>query len=254
MVMHSAAKPFDRLQSLDTQVHVWLAHPETITAPATLATWRALLSADERRRLERFHRESDRHHFLVAHALARCARSQYTEVAPAAWIFAANRWGRPEIAGPDRVPALRFSLSHTAGLVACAVARGGDCGVDVEANDRRGDPLRVAQRVLSARELADLEALPTAERRDRFLVYWTLKEAYVKARGQGLSLPLRQIAFSFSDERIQIDSEAAGGEAGGRWQFASLRPTPRHTLGIALRWSGGPARAIVEREGPPATD
>jgi 4'-phosphopantetheinyl transferase len=251
--MRSAAKSIDRLRSLDTQVHVWLAHPEATTAPATLAAWRALLSADERSRLERFRRESDGHHFLVAHALARCALSHYVEVAPAAWIFAANRWGRPEIAGPDAAPALRFSLSHTAGLVACAVARGGDCGVDVEANDRRGDPLRVARRVLAARELADLEALPAAARRERFLVYWTLKEAYVKALGRGLSLPLREIAFSFSGERIQIDSEAAGRESGGSWQLASLRPTRRHTLGVALRWSGGPARAIVVREGPPVT-
>jgi 4'-phosphopantetheinyl transferase len=247
--MEAAANPIERLRSLETEVHVWLARPDEIADPEGRAACRAQLSSDECRRLDRLRREADRHTFLAAHALVRRALSRYADVRPEGWVFAANRWGRPEIAGPAAAPVLRFSLSHTAGLIACAVARDGDCGVDVEFLDRGGDPLKVARRVLSPEELADLEAQPAGVRRDRFLAYWTLKEAYVKARGVGLAIPLRAISFSLTGERIRITSTPPGDDLGDGWRFAALRPTPRHALGIALRPGDGPSRAIVVREG-----
>ena len=252
--MDVAAHPTDFLRALEEEVHVWLTRPDEVVDSEHLAACRAMLSDDERARLARLRREPDRRAFLAAHALVRSALSRYADVPPEDWSFAANHWGRPEIAGPGAVPALRFSLSHTSGLTACAVALDCDCGVDVEAFDRRGDPLKLARRVLSPKELADLEARAAGARRDCFLAYWTLKEAYVKARGLGLSLPLRQFSFSLSGERIRIEFAAPGDDVASSWQFASLQPTPRHVLAIAVRRGDGPERRIVVRETLPGAD
>jgi 4'-phosphopantetheinyl transferase len=252
--MDAGAHPTDFLRSLEEEVHVWLASPEDVEDSEQLAACRAMLSDDERARLARLRPGPDRRAFLAAHALVRSALSRYADVPPEAWTFAVNHRGRPEIAGPDAVPALHFSLSHTSGLTACAVALDFDCGVDVESFDRRGDPLKVARRVLSPKELSDLEARTAETRRNHFLAYWTLKEAYVKARGLGLSLPLRQFSFSLTGERIRIEFAAPGDDVATAWQFALLRPTPRHVLAIAVRRGDDPERRIVVRETLPGAD
>jgi 4'-phosphopantetheinyl transferase len=222
---------------------------------AQAARLRASLDAAETARLERFHRRSDRERYLLAHALVRGVLSRYASVDPGDWSFAANRWGRPRIAGPPGAPPLRFSLSHTPGLVACAVGRDCDCGVDVEALERRGDPLRVAPRVLAAAELEELRAQPEASRRERFLTYWTLKEATTKALGKGLTQPFREIAFAFADGDVRLDSAIPGDEPeDALWQFAVLRPTPAHALALAVRRRGGPARTLIVRAEPPVVD
>jgi 4'-phosphopantetheinyl transferase len=252
--MDAAAHPTDFLRSLAAEVHVWLTRPEDLDDSGHLAACHAMLSDEERARLARLRSEPHRRAFLAAHTLARWALSRYANVSPAGWTFAANRSGRPEIAGPSGVPALRFSLSHTSGLSACAIALDFACGVDVESSDRRGDLLKVARRVLSPRELSDLDTRAAETRRDRFLAYWTLKEAYVKARGLGLALPLRQLSFSLSGERIRVESTAPGDDGAGVWQFASLRPTPRHLQALAVRRGDGPERRIVVREALPGAD
>jgi 4'-phosphopantetheinyl transferase len=252
--MDAVAPPTDFLRSLELEVHLWLTRPDDVADSGQLALCRAMLSDDERARLERLRREPDRRAFLVAHALVRSTLSRYAEVPPHDWTFATNRWGRPEIAGPGGGAALRFSLSHTSGLVACAVALDCDCGVDVESSDRRGDLRGVARRVLAPNELADLESRTDGERHDRFLAYWTLKEAYVKARGLGLSLPLRQFSFSLLEEHIRIEFAVPDEDAAHSWQFSLLRPTPRHVLAVAVHRRDGPQRRIVARETLPGAD
>ncbi len=127
--------------------------------------------------------------------------SRYADVAPRDWPFRIDEHGRPELAArPAGTPDLRFNVSHTNGLVACAVTVGREVGVDVEHTGRRlvHD---VAERFFSPREVADLRACPAADQPVVFFDYWTLKESYIKARGLGLALPLRQ--FSFLLRRVQ---------------------------------------------------
>src|SRR5690606_33310169 len=101
----------------------------------------------------------------------------------------------PDLApGQTDVP-LVFNLSHTDGLIACAVSRGREVGVDVEWLDRRGGDIDVADRFFSRYEVQALYAQPPERRRDRFFRYWTLKESYIKARGMGLALPLDRFSF-----------------------------------------------------------
>ena len=95
------------------------------------------------------------------------------------------------------MPDLRFNLSHTDGLIACAVTIGREVGVDVEHIQRRLTH-DVAGRFFAPREVDDLKALPEDEQQRVFFDYWTLKEAYIKARGFGLALPLGDFAFTLA--------------------------------------------------------
>jgi 4'-phosphopantetheinyl transferase len=245
--MDVVASPQSRLARLDREVHVWLARPDAVHDAPQLAACDAVLSAEERTRQQRLRSESGRRLYLVAHALVRSALSHYASVPPDRWSFAANRWGRPTVVGPAGGPPLQFNLSHTAGLAACVVTCGCDCGVDVEFTDRRRDPLTVARRVLSPDEYADLERWPLERQREGFFVYWTLKEAYVKARGMGMALPLREASFRVNEDRIEISVE---GKPDTSWQFASLRPSPRHLLAVAVHAKTVP-RKVVLREWEP---
>jgi 4'-phosphopantetheinyl transferase len=248
--VEAAPPPNARLADLDREAHVWLVRPETITDAETLSLWRSLLSAAERQRLDRFRRAADRHTFLIAHALVRWALSHYTGAQPDAWTFAVGRWGRPEIEAPG-VPGLQYSLTHTPGLVACLVARDCECGIDAEALGRRRNVKRLAPRVLSAAERSAWEALPEPERRLRFLVYWTLKEAYLKARGVGIAVPPRKVSFTVRGERIQLASAPPDDSEIDAWRFSTTQPTSEHTVATALRRSGRPSPTLVVREGLP---
>jgi len=220
-------------------VHVELVRTDHPDAVASLASYRRLLTPDEHERMERFVFERDRQRFLLTRALVRTMLSSYAPVAPADWRFVNNAYGRPELAErPAGVPDLRFNLSHTDGLIACAVTVGREVGVDVE-QVQRVVTYDVAGRFFAPREVADLRALPEPDQARAFFDYWTLKEAYIKARGYGLALPLSEFAFvlrpadapTIRFEPTLVDDPAS-------WQFVQAWPTPAHRLALAVRSDG----------------
>jgi 4'-phosphopantetheinyl transferase len=220
-------------------VHLWYTLSDDIAPPAALGAYLGLLSPEERTRHARFLNERARHEYLITRALCRTVLSRYADVTPADWRFRANEWGRPEIDIPE-LGHLRFNLSNTRGLVACAVALEGEIGVDVEALDRASDLLGIADRFMAPPEAKDIGALPTDAQGFRFFTYWTLKEAYIKARGMGLSIPLDKFWFLLDTDtpaRLvlapDMDDTAAG------WTFAQLQPTGRHLLAVARRTPAG---------------
>jgi 4'-phosphopantetheinyl transferase len=234
------------------EVHLWYVLPEQVTDERLLAAYRALMSPDEQARNARFVFPKGRHEHLVTRALVRTTLSQYVPaVHPRDWAFATGPFGRPEIAGPACEPPLRFNLSHTDGLIACLVAVDREVGVDVEDATRAiSDGLVIADRYFSASEVVELRSLPAAAQPSRFFDYWTLKEAYIKARGLGLQLPLDQFSFHLTTEdsgtthptdrpatepQITISFGPQIDDDPESWQFALLRPTLRHRLAVAIR-------------------
>lgn len=216
-------------------MHVWLAEPEAISEPRLLAAYAALLDDGERERHQRFRFERHRRQFLVSHALVRLTLSRYAPVAPEAWSFVTNAYGRPEVR-EDGGARLRFNLSHTDGMALCAVTVGADLGADVEDAERPGENVSLADHSFAPSEAAALRALPTPLQRERFYTYWTLKEAYIKARGAGLSLPLAHFAFHLTPgeaPRISFDSRLP--DEPEAWQFVPLRPSARHLGALAVR-------------------
>jgi 4'-phosphopantetheinyl transferase len=188
------------------EVHVWLTRPECIGDPPVLSRYRAMLTEDELERCTRMRFERHRHERLVARALVRTTLSRYADVAPAAWRFALGAHGRPEIDQPALARDLRFNLSHTDGLIACAVGVRLDVGCDVEHIGRRTEVEPLASRYFSMQEASDLAAVPTARRRERFFQYWTLKEAYIKACGMGLRIPLGSFSLTIDGAPIDVPS------------------------------------------------
>lgn len=189
------------------------------SAPREIARLAALLDDDERARAQRLRAAHDRAAYIAAHALLRAMLSAQCDVAPPDWRFAAGEHGKPFLVnGPAQSP--RFSLSHTRGVAAVAIGEGADIGVDVEAqraetrSSTARDDLALARRFFAPEEIACLEARTGEERRDAFLALWTLKEAVIKATGQGLSAPLD--GFS-----LRLDPPRIAGDDG--WSLARLR-------------------------------
>lgn len=239
------------------EAHLYYALEDRIREPVLLAAYEALLTPEERARKQRYYFEKNRHEYLITRALVRSVLSRYAPVKPAAWAFSANEWGCPSIASPEAT-GLRFNLSNTRGLVCCLVARDRDIGIDVEDVEREGETVAIADRFFSPSEVEELHAQPEAARRPRFFDYWTLKEAYIKARGMGLAIPLDQFSFRIAAGRpIGIAFDPRLEDDATSWQFEQLRPTPSHLISLALRRGDDPPlRVVVRRVTPllPAAD
>jgi 4'-phosphopantetheinyl transferase len=222
------------------EVHLWLVFQEEAEAPAHLARYREIIPEEERASTDRFHFESGRRQHLITRALVRTVLSHYCDVPVASWRFVRDAHGRPHVAADQRVPGLpAFNLSHTRGLIACAVAGASAIGADVEHVHDRTSSLDIADRYFAAAESAALRALPPEARTDRFFHYWTLKESYIKARGQGLSIPLADFAFDFEGEH--------GLKGPDGWQFWLCRPSPDHVAAICVAAEPGARVRLTTR-------
>lgn len=212
-------------------LHVWLI--EAVDSAARAACWN-MLSASERQRADRFVFERHRRQYIFAHGLLRMALSDAApDIAPSDWEFAADAHGRPFIAAPSRPAALHFNLSHTEGCVACVVSGHQAVGVDVEELLPRRAKMGTAEGVFSPDEIAALQGLTPDDFTRRFFDYWTLKEAYLKACGVGLHLPLDRFSMRLGPGGIGIHFDPEIDDDPGRWRFTQNSPSPNHRLSIA---------------------
>lgn len=189
----------------------------------------ARLDPAERMRAARFRFAADRDAYIAAHALLRSALA--TELGqPAPEIgLAADANGKPYLAGSP----VRFNLSHTRGLVAVAIAHGTEVGIDVEQVDPRRLGADTAEHHFARSEVEQLYALPRAARTDASFAFWTLKEAYVKAVGLGLRIPLDAFAFTLSPLTIRFSPRLADDPR--LWQFHREEPVPGFAMAVAVR-------------------
>jgi 4'-phosphopantetheinyl transferase len=169
-------------------VHVFIGDLHAASADASV------LSDDERKRAARFRFNRDRRRFLAGRSALRSLIASYLGVAPVEVAFGYGPQGKPFVSGST----LSFNVSHSGGCVLYAVASYLEIGVDVELLDHARYDDGVAERFFSRQEAATLQALGQAARPYAFLRCWTRKEAFIKARGQGLSLPLRDFDVAFA--------------------------------------------------------
>lgn len=226
------------LKCLDQEVHVWYIKPEAIHDEVVLHACMEVLSEQEREHCRRFRFPQDNHHYLVSHALVRKVLSKYVAISPGEWVFSRSDHGRPEVANPG-LPAVRFNLSHTRGLAACIVTLSSDCGIDTEKIYARHNPIGVAKRMFSNAEYQYMLQLKDREQLDYFFTRWTLREAYVKARGIGISFPTHKLNFDIESPcEITIEFQADIQDISEDWQFELLRLTEEHIMAVAIRQQG----------------
>jgi len=228
----------------DTQVptvRVW-AMPVGGLGEADVAGWRAVLDDTERARAARFAFERNRVEYIAAHALTRMLLSAETGQEPTAFRYVAGDKGKPAALCDGRRLAVHLNLSHTGGMVAVAAAHDLELGLDVEAVDRKVE-LAVADRYFFGAEADWLSTLEPARRTDGFLRLWTLKEAYIKATGRGLSQSLDEFWFEVEPPHIRFTSAIADDETG--WRFHQQVLAERFLVAVGWRNGDGPEPTLA---------
>ncbi|NLF71521.1 MAG: 4'-phosphopantetheinyl transferase superfamily protein [Candidatus Anammoximicrobium sp.] len=230
--------PTQDLTLLPGQVHVWRA--SLARHRSHLAELQLLLSAAERARADRFHFAADRDRFTAAHGLLRTLLARYLPESPAQILFAQSSFGKPALELSAGDEDLRFNLSHSQGLVLYAVARGREVGVDVEQIRTMPDCEQIAEQFFSPSERLEWASLSEECRLTGFFGIWTLKEAYVKARGLGLSVPLADFSVSLQPDAAGncLTSPEAGLESAG-WFLRRLMPGSGYAGAVAVEGRDG---------------
>jgi 4'-phosphopantetheinyl transferase len=196
----------------------------------------AILSAGERHRASRYLSKRDAALFLAARILLRTSLSQYANVAPEGWTFGATPTGRPFITSPKHEPELHFNLSHTDGMVVCAIARIREVGIDVENCRRRIISMEAAKKFLGPSELKHIVGLPSAQRQSALLRYWTLKEAYLKVGGRGMAVPFSSLEFELGNTEGQCSAMFSGATVDdlSAWVFRQVDLSDDHVCSLAF--------------------
>jgi len=196
--------------------------------PEVTERCRALLAADELAAEQRFQREELRRRWRCTRAMVRMVLSNYADVAPEDWRFHRTSLGKPELVGPADLP-LTFNLAHSGRMILCGVegnvGQKAMLGVDIERVRRRERHLALARRFFAPDEVAWLESQPPGQQQESFFRIWTLKEAYLKARGTGLALPLKgfSIRIAAEGESPSVEFTERCPDDPRRWQFVELR-------------------------------
>jgi 4'-phosphopantetheinyl transferase len=217
-----------------SDVHIWYRSTMSLDDEAVKSADQHL-SIEERTRRDRLRLGADRRDFTIAHDLLRRSLSKYVDIPPTEWRFATNEYGKPSIENIDpQVQALSFSLSHTRGCVACAITSNVPLGVDVERIDQSKHVQEVADRYFSEEEAAWLCKCSDDLRNIRFAELWTLKEAFLKAMGLGLSGPLTDVSFGF-DEHARVEIFGPFIIDPREWHAALFEPVHNVRLGLVIR-------------------
>ncbi|MFO7325869.1 MAG: 4'-phosphopantetheinyl transferase superfamily protein [Pseudomonadota bacterium] len=194
----------------------------------------ALLSEEERARAARFVFPELGHRFTVAHGRLRQVLAPLVGVDPARLAFRSAEHGKPELAGDAGRSGVQFNLSHSGAWAVIGWAMGRAIGVDIEVWRPMSDEEALVRRYFSAAENAAWEALPPAERSAAFFRCWTRKEAYIKAVGRGLGLPLDSFDVSLDPVDVRLLRPSALCEDGRCWSLAAAEGPPRTSIAVVL--------------------
>jgi len=245
--MPARNEDFKESHEIGMTVNLWYARPKHLPAQATAEDWKNILTAEERARSRAFRFEKHRREYIVTRLLVRNALSHYHPAPPQTWNFRTNRYGKPSV-DPDC--GLRFNLSNSSELVVCLMGDEVEVGVDIEPHDRAMEVAKLAREIFSSLELEQIETLSEQEKFNRALSLWTLKESYIKARGLGLSLPLKSFSFVFGQsDRFHLELDPGLADDPANWRFRLLN-LAEHRVAVAVRSDLDPHVNIWEARPP----
>lgn len=212
--------PVDRTLH-DDEVHIWLASYKTFHAQ--LPELHGLLTIDEAEKAARFRFEKDRERFIVTHSMLRKLLAGYTSISPTQLVFQHNAYGKPALSSHPQKELLHFNLSHSQDLIIYAFTCIRDIGIDIEYRRTDIEYEQLARHYFSPFERAELQRLPSSLRQQAFFDCWTRKEAYIKARGLGLSLALDSFDVTIQPNApVKLLASRESAHETTRWRFASL--------------------------------
>ncbi len=215
------------------EVHVWRASLDM--TPPQAENLKETLSADELSRADRFHFQKDRDHYIAARGLLRSMLGRYLKITPGEVSFSYGPFGKPELKNTGVDKQLRFNISHSQGIALFAFAQGRDIGVDLECIRSDISSEDIAEKFFSKREFDTLNALPEHKRQKAFFTFWTRKEAYLKARGKGLSGDLRNFDVTpASGEPAELFEIQGFRQDGVSWLLRDLDVGPGYTAALAV--------------------
>jgi 4'-phosphopantetheinyl transferase len=221
------------LQLPREELHVWLAdldHPAL-----TLWEMEAVLVPDERQRAERFRAVRDRQRFAICRGMLRFLLGAYLDTAPQFLRFVYGPQGKPALAELTAAFALHFNLAHAHGLVLFALSRDREIGVDLELVRPIPEMEHISERFFAPGECSALRQLEPEQRQEAFFHCWTRKEAFVKAKGAGLSHPLDRFEVSLTPgERARLLTIDGDRQAAAGWTIRELRPAPGYVAALAV--------------------
>jgi len=219
------------------EVHLWFVFTEKIQDDNLIKDYMKLLNPEEVARHDRFVFQKDRKQYAITRALVRTVLSKYiNQINPEGWEFIANEYGKPEIR-PDMLPfALKFNISHTNKMIVLAVSHSHEVGVDVESYKRKISSDELAEYSFSESEYRQLKQINPVDFRERFFDYWTFKEAYIKACGMGLYIPLKSFSFTFSSSnKVSILFEKQRQDEPQDWKFWQMKVGHEFTVSLAVK-------------------
>ena len=226
-------------QLASDEVHIWCANLDV--PPETSACLYAILTPDERTRSARFRFERDQQRFIVARGVLRSLLGRYLQIEPSQISFVYNEFGKPDVSHESR-DRLKFNLSHSAGLALIAIATASNVGVDLEHIRAQSDYVDIARHFFSPAERDYLISLPSQLYAEAFFSCWTKKEAYVKACGEGLAIPLNSFSVPLTTNHTHtpVDLYVATKEIvpANLWSLYALRPAPGYAGALAIEGSG----------------
>lgn len=233
-------------QLTDDDIHLWIINPQQISATPEL---HAILSEEENKKVDRYRSDKAKHTALITRSFIRLLLSKYEKSAPHQWKFSISDLGKPEVSNAN-LP-LRFNLSHNDELIICAICLEKNIGCDIENLSRKVSVNAIADRFFSPDESLRIKASPA-----KFFEYWTLKEAFVKATGLGISQGLDTFSFQinranvvdFNDNINLTFSENCKEKAPQNWYHTLLFPDNKHCIALSLNYNKKPDKKPTIRQ------
>lgn len=223
----------------ENEIHIWYAYDEEIRPDFALTNYVRFLNQQEQEQHQKFYFDKHKHQYLVTRALVRNVLSKYLQGVPPEDIkFTTNKHKKPYVSPEQLAFPLQFNISHSDKMIVMAVSAGNEIGVDVEYLDRDNSVFDIAERFFTENEYQHLKALPDEQQNKRFFSLWTLKEAYIKACGKGLYIPLDEFWFSYPGANaIDIGFAASRNDDPLNWQFWQIQSGKHHLVSIAVKQS-----------------
>ena len=217
----------------DDEVHVYRAFLNL--SASRIREFQETLAEDELNRADRFRYPQDRQNFILTRGTLRAILGRYLDLRPEQLRFGYNKYGKPDLDFANGSHKLNFNLSHSGGLALFAIANGAEIGIDTERIQTDFEYDLIAARFFSPSEYLRLKNLPPQMKPEAFFNCWTRKEAYIKARGKGFSLPLDQFNVSFvPGEPAQLLQTRADAAEATRWSLMNLKPKTGYAAAIAV--------------------